>query len=54
MSDMRRKCVAATLSLAMTSAILFSLAWLAESYGVFSWMDAADSLTVISAPAHAA
>lgn len=55
MSDLRSKCVAAVASVLMTGAILLSLAVLAEAYGVYTWMDAAESLAAVSAmPNHPA
>ena len=52
MSEFARKCLAAIASVAMTGAIVFALLLLAEAYGVFTWMDAADSLAAVSSVPH--
>ena len=52
MSEFARKCLAAIASVAMTGTIVFALVLLAEAYGVFNWMDAADSLAAVSSMPH--
>ena len=52
MSEFASKCLAAIASVAMTGAIVFALVLLAEAYGVFNWMDAADSLAAVSSVPH--
>jgi len=52
MSELGRKCVAAVASVVVTGVIVFSLVGLAQAYGVFTWMDAAESLAQVSTVPH--